>query len=376
MRLLLQLGADPMSLSREHHVDRSLTPVRPTPQTFKAELPWILHILVEHGADLKWATPETGNLLHYATNTAQWPIVHALLRMGVNPDIGGPDDTWNPLNCAFFQSPFELRFTITESLLRAGANPDILHPDGDHSLHKLIEKPGCPTKVFRDLLPYCRNLNVRNSRGQTPLHLVMSSDSSKPSYSSSKLGWAGLLIEAKADVTRRDSSGKTIVERALQTEGGFEVPLFVPRHVPTISVEPNKYKHMLYLHLNFLTDMGLRFGIPSLIPAKAVYDQFHAEVVYSRKNMVYRSDEKHMLFICGWGLSNETLDLFLNVKDALGRLPGHGGKMGTQFRTFWDDNCSDINAQGRHNRVLSSRTSRPWMTDFDGLEDRAARLDL
>jgi cytohesin len=161
-----------------------------------------LKALLEGGADPNRPNrPDLGGMppLIYAVTGGFQPVVELLLAYKADPNVGGTQSRWNPLQEAAERG----RKGIAEVLLKAGADVNAKAKDGWTPLH--IAVSGKQREVAELLLANHADPNAKNDEGQTPLHLAVQSGQRE---------LAELLLANKADPNERNNVGQTPLDLA------------------------------------------------------------------------------------------------------------------------------------------------------------------
>lgn len=341
MRLLLQLGADPLALSpRRNWSYTTAQPLTPSPYLFGITVPKILKEFINHGVDLSWFSG-AGNILWNAARKADYPIVKTLLEVGMDPNVGGPTNMFHPLNCALdvpirgFVDTTERRM-VAELLIEKGADPNVPFPNGDYPIHRVVvdfQKGSIGLLIpdirhdedfkkisrehFRLLISRCSNIDVQNRAGKTALRVTFER---QISYGcTSGLGYAQMLLEAGADAFLPDHSGETPYAYAL---GQVHSDCFHPL-------------------LHFFTSLALKVNRVQLIPAKIAYEQAYAEHCLKLHPQCRYYDAKTPL---DKHIRSATVRIFLDVKHALEEFSWNVGPVGLKklYRSFWEQHGEEI----------------------------------
>ncbi|KAF2493630.1 ankyrin [Lophium mytilinum] len=336
----------------------------PIPHMFRVQNPRLLRIFIKHGADLNWTTPEGENILHFAVKMMDHAMVKALLEMGMDADVGGNNNLFNPLHRAItgedHDNSIEKRRMIVELLLEHGANPNIPSPSKEFALHKILAKfygdsyKGLNRDHFDVLVARCQHINARDTQGKTALHILME-QRKRVRNNGSCLWYAKILIEAGADPSLVDSTGYPPFHSGIR-KSKFGIGNF------TITPEwrdlwwtPND----IYQRLHLATYYALKQGRVDWIPARVVYQQAYSEHVLKKCPAAY-----------AWPalphIRAETVQIFLDVMHALGSFPWRGGPAGVMFRAFWEKHREEITAplpqsyQGNYNYRDWKETWAHW----------------
>jgi cytohesin len=158
-----------------------------------------LKALLEGGADPN--RPDLGGMppLMFAVTKGFQPAVELLLAYKADPNVGGTQYRWNPLQEAAQTGSKG----IAEVLLKAGADVNAKAKDGWTPLHIAVSRE--QREVGELLLANHADPNAKNNEGQTPLHLAVQSGQRE---------LAELLLANKADPNERDNQGRTPLDYA------------------------------------------------------------------------------------------------------------------------------------------------------------------
>lgn len=129
--------------------------------------------------------------------------VRSLLSKGANPNTN--DEYFTVLHAASQYGPENVVL-----LLRAGANPNVSDLEGDAPIH-LVEYQGGGVDVVRALLDGGADINRRNDKGETALHLAAKAGD---------IDSAKLLIERGANVNAKDKAGHSITNAVSMSNWG------------------------------------------------------------------------------------------------------------------------------------------------------------
>lgn len=155
--------------------------------------------LLDRGADQNYRGGWNASALMIAATSAYSAELTAmLLRRGADPNT---TDYWGrtALHCVASTCWID----VLEALLTASADVDSRTPDGSTPLHEATRNTDAETRAIRILCQHGANLNARDNRGLTPLHVAMEK---------SMANAAQALLDLGADPTIRDAAGRTPVE--------------------------------------------------------------------------------------------------------------------------------------------------------------------
>ncbi|KAK3328716.1 ankyrin repeat-containing domain protein [Apodospora peruviana] len=211
--LLLGAGAD---INRRTPDDR-------TPLHCAADNPVLLRLLLDRGADPRVESSDGSTLLHTPQQTEEgWAMVKLLVQEGkMDVNKRRHSDGYTPLICYI-----EARDCTGAIRFIDECHPDCTVPDsdGDTSLHLVVKSYMGTAKerviLIEKLVSHGANLNQRNCRGEMPIHVVDSSDTT---------GVVKHLVALGADLEARDLHGATKFMRSidrfwtsnLETVSGF-----------------------------------------------------------------------------------------------------------------------------------------------------------
>ncbi|KAF2493627.1 ankyrin [Lophium mytilinum] len=340
VEMLLQLGADPMALSYDivfHSIVFESFPK--IPNLFRVSSPEILALFIRYGANLKWSSSGTENVLQYAVGRLPFPVVEALLKAGMDPNDSGQVEMFPPLYEAFtsihgISDEYEeerAQAKLVELLLQYGANPDTPLHGKEYPIHVAvteIDETYLPMnkEYFQLLVSRCSNVNVQNGKGETALHIVMGQHGKNAFCEDNSLWCAKILMDAGANLDLPDSSGRTPFQCALGTS--------------TFGVGSctGSMPHV-YERLHFMTNYALKLNRLDLLPARIVYEQTYAEHVLGKhiEETVWPPDAHQREHV-----DSSTVKAFLDVMYAFESFPWKGGPMGLKFRAFWEKHKHDI----------------------------------
>lgn len=97
-------------------------------------------------------------------------------------------------------------------LLAAGTNPSQQNLDGNTSLHYVSQFSQSQGDIFDTVLGYTKDVNARNTGGQTALHFAAKAGKS--------LQVMHALIHAGANIKKKDNKGKTALHHAVEWNNG------------------------------------------------------------------------------------------------------------------------------------------------------------
>lgn len=140
--------------------------------------------------------------------------LRAALASGADPNEI-VDAEGNPALIHLCHRTFASRLELMELLLQAGADPDIKDKKGRAVLHHAAASSigtDHGTKIIALLTKYKANINVPNNLGDTPLHIA--GDSCLRGYGTKNLI---AVLNAGADIERRNNSGQTALEAMVAT---------------------------------------------------------------------------------------------------------------------------------------------------------------
>ena len=169
--------------------------MRPLSKAVLVNDPYLIELMIEHGADPLLRDAEEGgfgrSLLHYATKADNVELVERLLELGVEVDIVDMHD----------QTPLDVAATFGESasmkvLLEHGADP--MRQDDAGSVPLLLSAAYGHLEATRLLIEHGADVNYRDERGWTPLLLSLQYNHNST---------AELLLEHGADATAVNGLG-------------------------------------------------------------------------------------------------------------------------------------------------------------------------
>ncbi|KAJ8664496.1 hypothetical protein QAD02_006158 [Eretmocerus hayati] len=178
----------------------------------KSEMDRLAQKLIKAGAKVDKKNKFGLTPLHCAVIGGYKKIVDVLLKYGANVNSITNENFFTPIHFAAMNSYLIDRdFPIIDSLIKNRANLEARTNDGKTVLHQLITKKIMYSEFVQDENPWqvyflikyflnigC-NVNAKNVKGQTPLHLACELDCEKTVYE---------LLQHGADVNAEDYSGQ------------------------------------------------------------------------------------------------------------------------------------------------------------------------
>ena len=159
----------------------------------------IVELLIDSGADVNAKGPWSWTPLHSATESGQKDLAGLLIASGanVNTKDGG---YWTPLHYALWEGHTD----VAKLLVKKGAKVNMRGFSGHSTLHWAVRNRD-KERMENILAANIMNVNTRNGRGQTPLHMAISrgfTDGAK------------LLIAKGAEIDPKDNDGMTPLNMA------------------------------------------------------------------------------------------------------------------------------------------------------------------
>ncbi|KAH8656232.1 ankyrin repeat-containing domain protein [Tricladium varicosporioides] len=207
--LLLEAGCDIDAMDMSHRTPLHIT-VSQERFTSKAN-DTLAILLINNGANVM-ALDKTGNtplhLVKPSPNSA--PIIELLIARGANLSVRRPSDGRTPLHTMMdCIHTLDIKFLVPYV-----ADWNIKDSKGDTPLHILLSTSYHPDAVTSDLLQAGADLNIKNKKGEAPIHVLR--EIGRSSFGSDVLP---TLQKVGADLETKDSDGRTVLLRLLR---GFD----------------------------------------------------------------------------------------------------------------------------------------------------------
>lgn len=186
-------------------------------------------VLIKRGVDLKAFDRNGNQLLHAAVLNQQLKLVELLLAQGANPNaLTGPSKVVWRYEVNFTAKPFvvhpksplllaaEIGATeMMRALVVAGSDTKFRAQDGNNVLLAAAQSNPAALAFALSLAP---NANVTDTKGRTPLHLLMDYSSSSPLTNAQVIEMFTLLAKQGARIDIADKDGQTPVDLAGQEQ--------------------------------------------------------------------------------------------------------------------------------------------------------------
>ena len=206
-RLLIERGADVNVQSRQGRTPLMIASLRRGGSA-------IVALMLAKGADVKVRSGRGGTALGLAASVGDPETIKLLLSAGADPNVADGIGATPVNRGSDTGQPEALRLLIQKGVDVNNANtianpsPRSIGPTNRlkvTALHKAAAFG--PAKIVRDLLKAGAKVDARDSRGLTPLHFALASDSPE-------VETVRALVQAGADVNARDTAGETPLDWA------------------------------------------------------------------------------------------------------------------------------------------------------------------
>jgi ankyrin repeat protein len=196
-----------------------------------------------------------GTLLHYAIIKKDIGLVDTLLASGANPKVQLELENlyFETLNLAILKNNTEIVKRIINSKAQVNKS-DFL---GNNCMHYACMQNNLD--MCKLLLSHCKNINLINIYGMTPLDIAASNQNA------TKI--VGYLIEKGADYNLKNINGKTALHFVAENEGGFETAKLLVEKGAEVNakVSDKSESHSGYTPLHFAAENANGFDIAKLL---------------------------------------------------------------------------------------------------------------
>lgn len=163
----------------------------------------VIDLLIEKGANIKMTNKYGATVLGMACGKGNLEVVKRLLRYGVDPNTRNTDNKNTALHIAIKKKHEDIACFLIEN----GADHNIRNNKGDTPLH--INSHLDSVRVGKLLVSKGADIHAVDGRGRTPLHSAALCYKSSPLEQSRNIGFAKWLLLCGADVNSTDENRET-----------------------------------------------------------------------------------------------------------------------------------------------------------------------